>query len=162
MKFDEILFNSKAVARYCKLERLSTDDLYELFFHCFSSYIDMMKERVKNGRELNRIISTYRHIQPFRDASPERLFGKLFTSPRMHAWFARRMCAEMDKQIINNHTDTSELWVSITFTSVIPVAKTMEEILNDTTSNKQPGSNKATGRKEGVFTETAAKAHTAG
>jgi hypothetical protein len=162
MKFDEILFESKAVERFCQLQGLGTDDLYELFFHCFSSYIEMMKERVKNGRELNRMISAYRNIRAFRDASPERLFSTIFNSPRMHSWFARRFCAEVDNQIINKHTDTDELWLRLSFSSVIPVAKTMEEILNETaTCGNKAGSNPQTGRKEGQPAGTAERAFTA-
>ena len=135
MQFDQILFTSRAVRQYMKVERLSEPEVYELFFNCFCSYIDMMMERLKTGRELNRMITAYTGIAEFRNATPEKLFRTLFTSPHMHAWFAYRFIFEADKQLMAGHTDTDELWLSLAFSPAIPVAAKMKQILTGETIN---------------------------
>jgi hypothetical protein len=135
MQFNEIIFTSRAVRRYMQVERLSDNEVYELFFNCFCSYIDMMMERLKTGRELNRMISAYTGIAEFRSATPEKLFKTLFTSPHMHAWFAYRFVFEADKQLLSGHTDKDELWLSLAFSSAIPVAEKMKQILTGETIN---------------------------
>ena len=133
--FKQVIFESKAVSRYMELERLTEDGILELYFNCYCSYMEMMKERIKCGRELNRILAAYKHIDAFRQASPRQLFQVMFNAPALHRWFAYQFRAAIDKQIINNHTDKDELWVSLTFTHIIPTAKTMEDILNGTTKS---------------------------
>lgn len=147
--FKEVLFESKAVRRFMELERLDEDGIIELYFDCFCSYMETMKERIKCGRDLSRIISAYKDIQAFRQASPQHLFTTLHKAPDMHRWFACLFRAEIDKQVINNNTDKDELWVSLTFTRAIPTAKLMEGILNERTGKgNRTGAIPAVGKTE--------------
>lgn len=131
MPFNEILDNSQAVQRFAKIEGMDSDQLYEFFFECFCGYMDMFKERLSYGREINRIMSSYRAIDAFKVLTPRELIKRLFNSCHVHIWFAYRFWAEADKQIANKRVNRDELQLTLTFMGAIPTTKLMEEILNE-------------------------------
>ena len=130
-RFNEILDKSKAVNRFAQLEGMSSDELYEYVFECFCSYMDMFKERLSYGREINRVMSAYREIDAFKVLTPRELVERMFASNHMRIWFAYRFWAEADKQITGRKVDRNELFLALTFTGAIPTTKLMEDILNE-------------------------------
>lgn len=119
-----------------QIENMNQDRLYEFYFECFCSFTDMFKERLKYGREINRIMTAYKPIDAFRVATPTELVNRIFNSSLMHEWFAFRFWDEADKQVRNRAVDKNELFLALTFMSAIPTTKLMEEIFNEHKNGK--------------------------
>jgi hypothetical protein len=130
MKFNEILNTSNAISQFSKNKGLSEDQLYELFFECFCSYIEMFRERLRYARNLKRVISIYKEIKAFGECTPEQVVQAMFSSPHMHRWFAYRFQEAIDAQLIEKKTSKNELQLTLSFMGAIPTKKSMEEILN--------------------------------
>ena len=146
MQFKNTIEKSKAIHRFMQVERLSTDQVYELYFECFCSYRDMFLERIRHGYELRKVIKTYREIPGFMKLSPSDLEKAVFNSPVMHSWFAFRFWQAIDMQVLTGKTDQGELVISLTYLNQIPAAYTMEEILHEWTVCNQYVPERSVGR----------------
>jgi hypothetical protein len=128
-KFTNLLERSKAITRFAQVERLTQDQVYELFFECFVSYGEIFIERLKHGQHLRHVISSYKHIPEFKVLRPSDIHRIVFTSRKMAYWFAFQWWMAIDKQVSEKRIDKSELIIETMFMGRIPSAITMEEIL---------------------------------
>lgn len=131
MQFKEIITGSKSIRRFAELENMTGDELFEFVFECYYEYMEMFKERLKYGRDINRIMSAYRSIDAFRVSTPKELINTMFDSEHMKRWFAYRFWSEADKQVREKLVDKIELKNTLVFMSAIPTTKLMEDIFND-------------------------------
>lgn len=127
---------SKAIKRFAQVERMSQDDIYELFFECYSAYEAIFVERIRYGSHLRRIITEYKHIEEFRILKPSQLGRIVFTSKAMAYWFAFAFWKAIDTQVSTGNIDRAELQLTLTFYPNIPSAQIMEEILYEQKSKK--------------------------
>lgn len=132
MQFNDILNQSAIVHRFAALEALSENDLYELYFESFCSYIAMFRERLKLGKELRKVLVAYKDIEGFGSRTPEEVVKAMFVSPQMHRWFAYRFIFEIDNQLTAGNTNKNELANGINFASAIPTKIHMQDIINET------------------------------
>lgn len=137
MKFKTIILESKAIQRFAEAENLSENELFEFFFEAYCSYMGMFKERLSYGRQLNRVMSSYRNLRAFKVLTPRELVERMFKSEMMQNWFAYRLWAEIDKQVRNKAIDKAELLLAVTFMNAIPTTNQMEEILNEKRENEK-------------------------
>lgn len=145
MSFKDVINNSKAVSRFAYVQNLTHDEVYNLYFESFCSYIEMFRERLKYGRNLQKVIAAYRGIDAFRGNSAREIVEAMFKSKHMHLWFAYRFLAAIDKQLMEQHTSASELMLALTFSKDIPTKQNMEDILNEANNIR-----KQKGRKSGI------------
>ncbi len=155
----KMIDNSNIINRFMDAEHLRHDDLYELFFECFCSYMEVFKERLKYGRHFKQVLTSYREIPAFMESSARVITNRMFLNHRMHKWFAYRFWKEIDKQVSDGKVSKNDLLVSLTFINAIPTKSLMEKILNDTEKGavvvSVPGAKKTAGGKTARVTEEA-------
>ena len=131
MEFKEIIENSRSIRRFIQIENMDCNEFYEFFFECYCAFLETFKERLKYGREINRVLKAYRDIDAFKVGSPKELIDRMFNSGHMQIWFAYRFWAEADLQVRNKIVDRDGLLLSLSFTNAIPTTQLMEEIFNE-------------------------------
>lgn len=129
-QFNDIIEKSKVIARFAQVERLSTDELYELYFDCFCAYRNIFSERMHFSRRLRQVISAYRDIPAFMSAGVTQVQRIIFNSQVMHRWFALRFWLAIERQVTTGQIDKTELINELAYMNIIPSRATMEEILN--------------------------------
>lgn len=135
-KFKNLMERSKAINHFAKVERMSQDEIYELYFESFKAYETIFTERIRYGSHLRRIISEYKSIPEFGILKPSQLGRIIFTSRKMAYWFAFAFWKAIDAQVSSGNIDRAELQLSLTFYPHIPSASIMEEILYEQTTKK--------------------------
>lgn len=130
-QFSNILEKSKAIHRFMEVERLTQDQVYELYLECFCAYRDMFMERIHYATELRRVLAMYKPIPEFGTLKPSELKQVVFTSALMHKWFVFRFWQAIERQVTTGRIDAVELQLQLTFINQMPSTEYMEEILND-------------------------------
>lgn len=150
MNLNQLIKQSKVVRRYMQLENLNEDELHELYFESFYSYLEMFKERLSFAQRLNQIIFTYSSIEAFKTMTPKELTDRMLYNKTMQEWFVNRFWRAIDEQVVTRAVDKNELVNSLTFIAAIPKTNLMEEIINEPKNRggREPENRKAKAGRE--------------